>query len=83
MSLSRIIYWWFWGDTGALTVKRLCKNTYCWNPLHLRTKFNVQPMPNKIEPFNTSVDLVLANQYAGHVVNYKQLNKTKLKDHPK
>ena len=62
--LSRFIYYWFWGDVGNLTVKRLCNNHCCWNPLHLKSIFNPNTPPNEIIPFNLEIDLYNANQYA-------------------
>jgi hypothetical protein len=53
--LSRFVYFLFWGDVGTLTVKRLCKNSCCWNPFHLKTVFNISPfVPDTFSFVNTS-----------------------------
>ena len=55
--LSRVVYSFFWGDVGSVTVKRLCKNHRCWNPFHLKSVFNVKKFTYTIDPFVTKTDL--------------------------
>lgn len=63
LMLAKLVYYLFWGDTGALTVKRLCKDPTCWNPFHLKSVFNNHPYTNKIDPFLTKVDTEKLNKY--------------------
>lgn len=61
--LSRYFYYWFWGDVGNLTVKRLCKNPCCWNPLHLKSIFNHPEPPSNIDLLNFDIDINVANEF--------------------
>jgi hypothetical protein len=63
VTLSRFIYSYFWGDVGSLTVKRTCKTPNCWNPLHMKSIFNIQEHPTRVSPLNLSYDSVKNIQY--------------------
>jgi hypothetical protein len=52
----KLVYQCAWGDVGSLTVKRLCGNPDCLNPLHMVSKWNNNVPPNKIIPFFTTFD---------------------------
>ena len=52
MTPAKAIYHGTWGDVGALSVTRTCGNLNCFNPLHLRSDFNVQITPKTIHPFD-------------------------------
>ena len=57
IALTRFIYFIFWGDVGGFTISKICKNHACWNPLHMKTKFNVKPLPKKVHYMNTVFDI--------------------------
>jgi hypothetical protein len=46
--LPRLVYSLFWGEVGAVTVVSTCNNPICWNPLHVRSRFNVKPTPKEL-----------------------------------
>lgn len=50
MTPAKIVYHAAWGDVGALTVTRTCGNLNCFNPLHMRSDFNVQINPKTMYP---------------------------------
>lgn len=52
MTPAKAVYHAFWGDVGSLTVTRSCGNLNCFNPLHMRSDFNVQISPRTIEPLD-------------------------------
>jgi hypothetical protein len=56
MPLSRLTYALFWGEVGAVTVKSVCGNPYCWNPMHVRSRFNVKSLPGLLGHSNLIVD---------------------------
>jgi hypothetical protein len=57
IALARFVYTYFWGDVGTLVTSKQCKNPCCWNPLHVKSKFNVKPMPKQVFPFVTQIDI--------------------------
>ena len=63
ISLARFVYTYFWGDVGTLVTSKQCKNPLCWNPLHVKSKFNVKPMPEQVFPFITKIDVQQIKQF--------------------
>lgn len=80
IQLSRFIYFWFWGDVGAARVTRTCDNKCCWNPLHLKSVFNVAQLPTKIHPLNLKPDILESNRF---VDKLKQRPKTLIPSRPR
>jgi hypothetical protein len=59
VTLARFIYSYFWGDVGSLTIKRTCSNPQCWNPLHMRSIFNIQDPPEIVSPLQLDYSPVI------------------------
>lgn len=62
ISLTKFVYNFFWGDAGALVVTKTCKNAACWNPLHMKCCFNIQPPPKRVDPLSLAFDPVVNMQ---------------------
>lgn len=58
ISLTKFVYNYFWGDVGALVVTRTCKNPACWNPLHMKSCFNMAKSPTSVDPLQLKYDSV-------------------------
>lgn len=83
VSGHKIIYQAAWGDVGSLSVTRTCGNLNCFNPLHMKSDFNVQLSPKTMHSvevdFNYNKLMVASNADA----NNKPLEKLMLSRYKK
>lgn len=79
ISLSRLVYFYFWGDVGTLVTRKTCKNELCWNPLHVKSRFNVKPIEKALLSLNTEVDIVSIRDFQSNLPTLQQELNPKLK----
>lgn len=76
MRPQKVMYHIAWGDTGNLYVKRntkVCNNSNCVNPLHLKTTLNFDMPPKTIQPLEVDLEWWKIKQYH-HLVKEGKLD---------
>ena len=74
VSTTKLVYQCAWGDVGNLTVKKLCDNPDCLNPLHMISRWNNNVPPYKVIPLCTKFEypklaLAASREHHGYAID--------------
>jgi superfamily I DNA and RNA helicase len=56
-----------------------CKNPRCWNPLHVKSRFNVKPFPKTVQPLITKINITKSQEFQSRSLSIEEELTPKLK----